>query len=70
VKSSDTVVLVLTGHLLKDSDFTLKFHRGDLFPGTIHELEARSLERKQRPPFVLEARADEVVRTLQEAEQT
>ena len=34
VKQNESVVLVLTGHLLKDPDFTLKFHRGDLFEGT------------------------------------
>ena len=31
VKRNEIVVLILTGHLLKDPDFTLKFHRGDLF---------------------------------------
>ena len=32
VKPGESVVLILTGHLLKDPDFTIKFHRGDLFP--------------------------------------
>src|SRR5689334_9235653 len=31
VKPNESVVLVLTGHVLKDSEYTLKFHRGDLF---------------------------------------
>jgi len=35
-----SVVLILTGNLLKDPDFTLKFHRGDLFAGTAQEEEA------------------------------
>jgi threonine synthase len=69
VKANSTVVLVLTGHLLKDPDFTLKFHRGDLFKGTPHEKEASVLVPQQKEPFVLEATADAVVRTLQEAEQ-
>jgi threonine synthase len=30
VAPSDTVVLVLTGHTLKDADYTIGFHRGDL----------------------------------------
>src|SRR2546422_4521340 len=30
VKSADHEALTLTGHLLKDPEFTLKFHRGDL----------------------------------------
>ena len=34
VKKNESVVLILTGNLLKDPDFTLKFHRGDLFAGT------------------------------------
>ena len=34
VKPGESVVLILTGHLLKDPDFTIKFHRGDLFAGT------------------------------------
>src|SRR5437764_6027047 len=31
VKPKESVILILTGHLLKDPDFTIKFHRGDLF---------------------------------------
>ena len=34
VKPQESVVLVLTGNLLKDPDFTMEFHRGDLFKGT------------------------------------
>jgi threonine synthase len=68
VAPRERVVLVLTGHLLKDPDFTLKFHRGDLFSGTTQEVEARSLARQQRAPFVLEASADAVLRALEEAE--
>src|SRR5256714_12102869 len=43
VKAKQTVVLILTGHLLKDPEFTLKFHRVDLFAGSEQEKEARSL---------------------------
>ena len=31
VKPDETVVLMLTGNLLKDPDFTIEFHRGDMF---------------------------------------
>src|ERR1700752_3026607 len=31
VKPDESVVLVLTGNLLKDPDFTIDFHRGELF---------------------------------------
>lgn len=67
VKAGETVVLILTGHLLKDPEFTLKFHRGDLFAGSDHEKEARALEPQRRPPIVLGASVDEVIRTLKAA---
>jgi threonine synthase len=68
VKPQESVVLVLTGHLLKDPDFTLKFHRGDLFTGTPFEQEAKSLVPRQRAPIVLEASVDAVLKTLEAAE--
>ena len=68
VKPSETVVLVLTGHLLKDPEFTLKFHRGDLFRGTQLESQAGILAAHERAPIVLEASADAVVQTLEQAE--
>jgi threonine synthase len=67
VKAQETTVLVLTGHLLKDPDFTLKFHRGDLFAGTDYEKESGVLASQQRAPLVLEASADAVVGVLEEA---
>src|SRR5208337_558332 len=30
IADGETVVLVLTGHLLKDADYTIEFHRGTL----------------------------------------
>jgi threonine synthase len=30
IQPSETVVLVLTGHTLKDADYTIDFHRGTL----------------------------------------
>lgn len=68
VQPQESVVLVLTGHLLKDPEFTLKFHRGDLFTGTPFEQEARSLAPRQRAPIVLEASVDAVLKTLEAAE--
>ena len=67
VKPNESIVLVLTGHLLKDPDFTLKFHRGDLFTGTSYGKEAGVLVSQQRAPLVLEPNADAVVRVLEEA---
>jgi threonine synthase len=68
VKSADSVVLILTGHLLKDPEFTLKFHRGDLFAGTESEREADILKPQQRAPIVLDATVDAVIRTLKAAD--
>jgi len=66
VKKSESVVLILTGHVLKDPEFTLKFHRGDLFTGTSHEEEAGVLRAQQRAPLVLDANPDAVIRTLEQ----
>jgi len=63
VKRDETVVLVLTGNLLKDPDFTIDFHRGDLFPG-----EGDDLKSLRRPPIVLDATLDAVLRALENAE--
>jgi threonine synthase len=68
VKPDEMVVLVLTGHALKDADFTLKFHRGDLFTGTSHEAESSVLKPLQRSPLVLEPSVDAVVELLRAAE--
>jgi threonine synthase len=68
VKAHESVVLVLTGHVLKDPDFTMKFHRGDLFKGTPYETEAQVLTPRQRAPIVLEASADAVLQALEQAE--
>ena len=68
VKPNETVVLVLTGHTLKDADFTLKFHRGDLFAGTPHAEESKALQPLQRSPLVLEPSVDAVIGLLKSAE--
>lgn len=62
VKRDETVVLVLTGNLLKDPDFTNSFHRGDM-AGSIQEAEA--LAPLRHPPIVLDASLDAVIRTLE-----
>ena len=67
VKSSESVVLVLTGHVLKDPDFTIKFHRGDLFAGTPDEAAAARTKSLQRAPVVLEAAVGAVIGALEGA---
>ena len=58
IKPNETVVLVLTGNLLKDPDFTIEFHRGEMFGGNAE------LESLRHPPIVLDASLDAVIRTL------
>ena len=68
VKPEESVVLVLTGNLLKDPDYTMEFHRGDLFkeePGDAANVGMKAL---RRPPIVLDATLDAVIRTLEQAE--
>ena len=62
VKADETVVLVLTGNLLKDPDFTIEFHRGEMFRGSQESSELTAL---RHPPIVLDATLDAVMRTLE-----
>jgi threonine synthase len=70
VKPEETVVLVLTGNLLKDPDYTMEFHRGDLFKDTAWEQESAKLDRFRHPPVVLDATLDAVIKTLEQAEKS
>ena len=69
VKPDESVVLVLTGNLLKDPDFTIEFHQGELFKDAVGE-SAVSLNRLRRPPIVVEATLDAVIKTLDAAEKS
>jgi threonine synthase len=70
VKREENVVLVLTGNLLKDPDFTMEFHRGDLFHGTLGEAESAALQPLRRPPIVLDAKLDAILGALESAEKS
>jgi threonine synthase len=70
VKPDETVILVLTGHSLKDPDYTIDFHRGELFKGTPDEAAATTLIPLRHPPVVLDATLDAVLRTLDQAEKS
>lgn len=63
VKPDETVVLVLTGNLLKDPDFTIDFHRGEMFKD-----EDPGMKSLRHPPIVLDANLDAVLKTLEAAE--
>jgi threonine synthase len=68
VKRGESVVLILTGHLLKDPDFTIKFHRGDLFEDAPAAKDTTAATPLQRAPVVLDADLGAVVKALNAAE--
>jgi threonine synthase len=68
IKANESVVLILTGHVLKDSEYTLKFHRGDLFTGTQYESESNAAIAHQRAPVILEPTVEAVVQLLRSSE--
>jgi threonine synthase len=70
VKAGESVVLILTGHQLKDPDFTIKFHRGDLFTGATEKTEAARAKYLQRAPVVLDANLGAVIAALDAAEKS
>ena len=69
VAPDETAVLLLTGHTLKDSEYTIQFHRGTLL--TDAEMagetatERADFARLRREPLVLEADVDVVLRALE-----
>jgi threonine synthase len=68
VKTGEMVVLILTGHVLKDPDFTIRFHRGELFSGTPGETKVDSTKALQRAPMVLDAELHAVIAALESTE--
>jgi len=70
VAPDESVILILTGHVLKDPEYTLKFHRGDLFAGTDYQIDTKMFDGHRREPLILDADADAVVRALEQAEKS
>jgi threonine synthase len=68
VKPGESVVLILTGHLLKDPDFTIGFHRGDLYSETPSTAEGEHAKLLQRAPVLLDADLGAVIAALDAAE--
>src|ERR1700723_1157410 len=68
VKAGESVGVILTGHLLKDPDFTIQFHRGDLLAGSSEESENAQAKSLQRAPVVLDANLEAVIAALDAAE--
>jgi threonine synthase len=55
IASSDVVVLVLTGHTLKDADYTIDFHRGTLLSGEESTGREQEIAALRRNAVVVEA---------------
>ncbi len=68
ITPEERVVLILTGHTLKDPEYTIDYHRGSLLKETeVAEATpaALALHRSlQKPPTVLDADTDAVLRTI------
>ncbi len=68
VGKEETAILLLTGHTLKDSEYTIKYHRGELL--TEAEMVGTSAEELalhaslRHEPIVLDAEADAVLRAI------
>jgi len=69
LKREDRTVLLLTGHTLKDSEYTIQYHRGELLrPDEIAQAtpaELRQHAALSKPPMVMEANLDAVMRVLE-----
>ena len=69
ITPEERVVLVLTGHTLKDPEYTIDFHRGTL----LNEAEVSAMGPAElamhaalrKPPTVLDAETDTVLRTIE-----
>jgi threonine synthase len=62
VQPDESVVLVLTGHVLKDPEYTLDFHQDRMAEVSSGNTVAGAL---RRPPVVLDAKADAVIQLLE-----
>jgi threonine synthase len=66
IRKADTAICILTGHLLKDPDYTVEFHRDELFLDAVrktsvtgtHKIKTRGLN---NTPVKLSADADKIM---------
>jgi threonine synthase len=69
VATEERVVLFLTGHTLKDSDYTISYHRNELLTAE-EQAEVSAADQHlhmqlRKPPIVLDADRDSVLRALE-----
>jgi threonine synthase len=65
VGREESVVLVLTGHVLKDPDYTIEYHRGELLTEAEKAGLGAEIEGTRRNAVGVGASADEVLRELE-----
>jgi threonine synthase len=70
VKRNELTVLLLTGHTLKDSQYTIEYHRGELLRDDeiAQQTPQETAQHKalQKAPLVMDANVDAVVRLMEE----
>ena len=64
IRSNETVVLVLTGHTLKDADYTIDFHRGTLLTAEESAGKEAEIGALQRNAVVVDATAAAVLAAM------
>jgi len=67
IGAEDSVILVLTGHTLKDPDYTIRYHRGELLTDAERAPLAAAIEATRRNAVQVEATAESVLRELERA---
>jgi threonine synthase len=67
IHSSETVVLVLTGHTLKDADYTIDFHRGTLLKDDEKVGVEKEIEALRRNAIVTDATPEAVLSAMKGA---
>jgi threonine synthase len=67
VQRAESVVLLLTGHTLKDSEYTIDFHRGTLLSEEESAGYEREISARRRATLSLEASSDAVLHVLEAA---
>jgi threonine synthase len=65
IRGEESVVLILTGHTLKDPDYTIKYHRGELLTEAEETGLEAEIEGTRRNAVLMDASADEVLRELE-----
>ncbi|WP_109484636.1 threonine synthase [Occallatibacter savannae] len=66
VAANESVVLLLTGHTLKDADYTINFHRGTLLEDEETAEHEEEIAERKRDAVVVDATPDSVLAALKE----